>query len=79
MAEPGRELNMDQQAEAAALNLGRTVLGRDLTAEEAEALTIVFKDAVQALQHGFIKRLAEKVQAERETESVEEFFANLEP
>ena len=79
MAEPGRELTVDQQAEAAALNLGRAVLGRDLTADEAEALTIVFKDAVQALQHGFIKRLAEKVQAERETESVEEFFANLEP
>ena len=79
MAEPGRELTVNEQIEAAALALGRAVLGRDLTADEAEALTIVFKDAIQALQHGFIRRLAEKVQEERETESVEEFFADLEP
>jgi len=77
MTEPGRELTVEQQAENAAITLGRAVMGRDLTADEAEALGIVFKDAIQALQHGFIRRLAEKVQAERETESVEEFFANL--
>ena len=79
MAEPGQELSVNEQAEAAALSLGRAVLGRDLTAEEASSMSTIFKAAVQALQHGFIARLAEQVVAERETESVEEFFERIKP
>jgi hypothetical protein len=74
MSGPERELTPEEQAEAVALSLGRTVLGRDLNPDEAEALAIVFKAAVQALQHGFIRRLAEHVVAERTDEAVEEFF-----
>jgi hypothetical protein len=77
MSGPERELTPEQQAENAALSLGRTVVGRDLTAEEAEALTAIFKAAVQALRHGFIRRLADHVVAERTDESVEEFFEDV--
>lgn len=77
MSGPEREITPDQQAETVALSLGRTVLGRDLTAAEAEAMTTIFKSAVQALKHGFIRRLAEQVVAERTDESVEEFFEDI--
>jgi hypothetical protein len=77
MAGSEQELTAEQQAEIAALSLGRTVLGRELSAEEAESLTSILKSAVQALKHGFIRRLAEQVRAEREDESVEEFFEGV--
>jgi hypothetical protein len=79
MTDPGRESSVDQQAEATARSLGQMVVGRSLTADEAAAMTTIFKAAAQALQHGFITRLAEQVKAERETESVEEFFENIKP
>lgn len=79
MTEPARELSVDEQAETAAQALGRHVLGRELTADEAAAMSLIFKSAVQALRHGFITRLAEHVRAERETESVEEFFEGIQP
>jgi hypothetical protein len=74
MSGPEGELTPEQQAENAALSLGRTVAGRDLTADEAEAMTSIFKAAVQALRHGFIRRLADHVASERADEAVEEFF-----
>ncbi len=77
MAGSEQELTAEQQAEIAALSLGRTVLGRELSVEEAESLTSILKSAVQALKHGFIRRLAEQVRAEREDESVEEFFEGV--
>ena len=77
MSGPERELTPEEQAEAAAHSLGRTVVGRDLTADEAEAMATIFKSAVQALKHGFIRRLAEQVVAERTDESVEEFFEDI--
>ncbi len=77
MSGPEREFTPEEQAENAALSLGRTVLGRDLTAAESEAMTTIFKSSVQALKHGFIKRLAEHVVAERTDESVEEFFEDI--
>ncbi len=79
MAEPGREISVDERARSAALDLGRAVVGRDLTADEASAMVSIFKAAVQALRHGFIARLAEHVAAEREAESVEEFFEGIKP
>jgi hypothetical protein len=77
MSGPERELTHEELAAAAAQSLGRTVVGRDLTAEEAEAMTTIFKSAAQALKHGFIRRLAEHVVAERTDESVEEFFEDV--
>ncbi len=77
MSGPEGELSQDELARIAADNLGRTVLGRDLTAEEAESMTTILKSAVQALKHGFIRRLADHVVAEREAESVEEFFEGV--
>ena len=74
MSGPERERTPEELAEAAALSLGRTVTGRDLTPDEAEALATIFKAAVQALRHGFIRRLADHVVAERTDEAVEEFF-----
>jgi hypothetical protein len=74
---PERELTAEQQAAIAATGLGRAVVGRDLTADEADAMTTIFKAAVQALRHGFIRRLAEHVVAERTDESVEEFFEDV--
>jgi hypothetical protein len=74
MSGPEHEVTHEEQAEIAALSLGRTVAGRDLTADEAEAMTTVFKAAVQALRHGFIRRLADHVVSERADEAVEEFF-----
>ena len=80
MSGPDQDMTPEAEAEALALNLGRTVVGRDLTAEEADALATIMKAAVQALKHGFIRRLAEHVVAERTDESVEEFFEdNIQP
>jgi hypothetical protein len=68
---------MEEQADRAALALGRGVMGRDLSDVEATALQEIFRATVQALKHGFIRRLADHVLTERETESVEEFFENI--
>lgn len=77
MAElPGHELSVDEQAEMMARLLGKTVLGRDLDAEEFAAMGVIFKAAVEALKHGFITRLADHVQNERGTEEAEEFFGD---
>jgi hypothetical protein len=77
MSEPEQALTPEQLAETAALSLGRSVLGRDLSADEAAAMTSILKAAVQALKHGFVRRLAEHVEAERTDESVEEFFEDI--
>lgn len=74
MSEPEREPTPDQRAEAVALTLGRDVLGRDMTPAEAEALASIVRSAVQALRHGYVRRLAEHVAAERTDEAIEEFF-----
>lgn len=79
MTEPERVPGVEEHAERAARELGREVLGRDLNAEEDRAMGEIFRASVQALKHGFIRRLADHVRAERETESVEEFFGNLNP
>jgi hypothetical protein len=76
MAEP---INPDRPAEdqghdSEALALGRKVLGREPTPDEADALKAIFRATAQALAHGFIRRLAEHVLAERSDEAVEEFF-----
>ena len=72
-----RQPTPEEEAEAAALSLARSVLGREPAAEEAEAMSTIMKAATQALRHGFIRRLAEHVVAERTDESVEEFFENV--
>jgi hypothetical protein len=76
MAEAERpgEITLNQEVEADALAIGRKVLGRELTADEAEAMRTIFQAAAQALSHGFIRRLADHVLAERRDESIEEFF-----
>jgi hypothetical protein len=79
MTEPAGVQTVEQQADAAALSLGRAVLGRDPTDVEALALQDILRATVQALKHGFIRRLADHVLEERETESVEEFFENIKP
>jgi hypothetical protein len=79
MSEPERALTVEEQADRAALNLGRAVMGRDLTDVEATAMRDIFRATAQALKHGFIRRLADHVLEERETESVEEFFENIKP
>jgi hypothetical protein len=73
-SEPQGELSTSQMVEADALEIGRKVLGRDLTDEEADAMKTIFQAAAQALSHGFIKRLADHVVAERRDEAIEEFF-----
>jgi hypothetical protein len=77
MPEPTSTL--EAHVNAAALTLGRAVLGRDPTDVEATALQEIFQATAQALKHGFIRRLADHVLEERETESVEEFFENIKP
>ncbi|WP_406695689.1 hypothetical protein V5E97_32260 [Singulisphaera sp. Ch08] len=79
MNESEKEGTIEEQAERLARALGRQALGRELTADESAAMATIHKAAVQALKHGFIKRLAEQVTAERETETVEEFFENIKP
>jgi hypothetical protein len=73
-SEPQGSQGMNQIIEADALAIGRKVLGRDLTAREAEALKTIFSAAAQALSEGFIERLANHVLAERREETIEEFF-----
>src|SRR5690348_11974993 len=79
MSESENALTVEEQAEIAALTLGRAVVDRDLTGDEAMAMREIFRATVQALKHGFIRRLADHVLQERETESVEEFFENINP
>ncbi|SIO60780.1 hypothetical protein SAMN05444166_6520 [Singulisphaera sp. GP187] len=79
MSEPEREASVEEQAERLVSALGRQTLGREMTAGESAAMATILKAAVQALKHGFIQRLAEQVTAERETETVEEFFENIKP
>lgn len=67
----------EAQAVSAALSLGRAVLGREPTSDESDAMSSIFLATVQALKHGFIRRLAEHVVAERTDESVEEFFEDV--
>jgi hypothetical protein len=71
---PGPQSNINQIVETSATTIGREVLGRDLTSEEAGALKTILYSAAQALSEGFIRRLADQVQAERRDESIEEFF-----
>jgi hypothetical protein len=79
MAESERTTTVEEQADRAALDLGRAVLVREPTEVEAGALREIFRATAQALKHGFIRRLADHVLEERETESVEEFFENIRP
>ena len=74
MAEPQQAQSVKSCVETDALAIGREVLGRDLTSEEADALKSIFLAAAQALSEGFIQRLARHVQAERREETIEEFF-----
>ena len=71
---PQPQQSTDQVVEACSTAIGRQVLGRDLTREEAEAMKTIFNAAAQALSEGFIQRLANHVLAERREESIEEFF-----
>jgi hypothetical protein len=79
MTEAERALAVEELADRAAVTLGREVMGRDLTDVETIALREIFRATAQALKHGFIRRLADHVLEERETESVEEFFGNINP
>jgi hypothetical protein len=72
--QPQPQQSTDQVVEACSTAIGRQVLGRDLTREEAEAMKTIFNAAAQALSEGFIQRLANHVLAERREESIEEFF-----
>jgi hypothetical protein len=72
--QPQPQQSTDQVVEACSTAIGRQVLGRDLTREEAEAMKTIFHAAAQALSEGFIQRLANHVLAERREESIEEFF-----
>ena len=72
--QPQPQQSTDQVVEACSTAIGRQVLGRDLTREEAEAMKTIFSAAAQALSEGFIQRLANHVLAERREESIEEFF-----
>ena len=57
--------NFERMIQANALAIGRKAVGRDLTPEEANAMTAIFSSAAQALRDGFIERLAAHVLAER--------------
>jgi hypothetical protein len=72
--QPQPQQTTDQVVEACATAIGRKVLGRDLTPEEAEAMKTIFSAAARALSEGFIQRLANHVLAERREETIEEFF-----
>jgi hypothetical protein len=67
-------MSLNQLVDADALALGRRILGRELTAEEAEAMRAIFQSVAQALSTGFIRRLADHVLAERREETIEQFF-----
>ena len=72
--QPQPRQSTDQIVEACSTAIGRQILGRDLTREEAEAMKTIFNAAAQALSEGFTQRLANHVLAERREESIEEFF-----
>jgi hypothetical protein len=74
MAEPQQAQSIPQMVEIDALAIGRAVLGREMTSEEADAMKSIFLAAAQALKEGLIQRLARHVQAERKEETLEEFF-----
>ncbi len=74
MSEPEEQQGIDQLVADGAAALGRQVLGRDPTPQEAAALKTIFRATAQALSDGFIQRLADHVLAERREESIEEFF-----
>jgi hypothetical protein len=74
MPEPLPQETTDQIVVACSIAIGRNVLSRDLTPEEAEALKTIFSATAQALSEGFIQRLANHVLAERRDETIEEFF-----
>jgi len=74
MPEPQQAQSVSQMVETDALAIGRAVLGRDPTQDEADALKSIFHAAAQALKEGLIERLARHVQAERKEEAIEEFF-----
>jgi ribosomal protein S7 len=61
-AERSGEITLNQEVETDAL------------ADEAEAMRTILQAAAQALSHGFIRRLADHVLAERRDEAIEEFF-----
>ncbi|MDR3637034.1 MAG: hypothetical protein P4L84_24740 [Isosphaeraceae bacterium] len=79
MAEPANVAAVEEQISSAARTLGSAVLGREVNADEFEALTTILRAATEALKHGhgFVKRLASQVQEERTTENVEEFFEDV--
>jgi hypothetical protein len=77
MTEPAPEQAINAAADDAALALGRAVLGHNPSESDTAALQDILRATAQALKHGFIRRLADHVLAERETESVEEFFENI--
>lgn len=79
MNKPDRVVAVEAHLGRLAGALGRQTVNRELSGEEVAAMTTILRAAVQALRHGFIQRLAEQVTAERETETVEEFFENLKP
>lgn len=66
--------NLAQMIETDAITMGRKVLGREPTPDEADALKAIFNSAAQALSEGFIRRLADHVLAERREETIEGFF-----
>jgi hypothetical protein len=76
MGDASREdqTNLTQDIEAEAVQIGRRILGRDLTPAEATAMNAIFTAAAQALSEGVIERLANHVLAERREETIEEFF-----
>jgi hypothetical protein len=74
--QPHPQQTTDQVVEACSTAIGRSVLGRDLAPEEAEAMKTILSAAAQSLSEGFIQRLATHVLAERRDESIEEFFEN---
>ena len=74
MADAEREPVSVDTVESVALGFGRSVLDRDPTPEEAASLAVILNATAQALRHGFIRRMADEVAAERTDEAIEEFF-----
>ncbi len=72
--QPQPQQTTDQVVEACSTAIGRNVLSRDPTPDEAEAMKTILSAAAQALCEGFIQRLANHVLAERRDEYIEEFF-----
>ena len=57
--------NFERMIQANALAIGRKAVGRDLTPEEASAMSAIFCSAALDLRDGFIERLAAHVLAKR--------------